>query len=511
MLKKILIANRGEIVLRIIRACKEMGIRSVALCPQKGEEQHFLETKLADEYYFLEEEGILGYLDQRRILEIAKKAKVDAVHPGYGFLAENGDFAEFCQRNGIKFIGPAPDVLRKLGNKIEARKIARRVGLPMLPAYEIPLRNERECRVAARQIGLPFLLKAADGGGGIGIKIIDKDNYKDLLSVFQKLKREVKNAFGSEEIFAEKYLIRPRHIEFQILGDGKGKVVHFGERECSIQRRHQKLIEEAPSPFIDRKTRERMGNLAVKLGEYLKYESLGTIEFLVDENKKFYFMEVNPRLQVEHPVTELTTGFDLVKEQIKIAGGDRLEIRQKSIKFSNWAMEFRINAEDAFLNFQPQQGVVNRYFPPGGKGVEIHSFCQPDQKIFPYFDSLISKLVIFGKDREEAIKRAKRVLDEYIIEGIPNLIPFYKVLIDNENFIKGKFSTSFIKDNEIVETFKKKYPKPQPRAEEKMGEISEEELAKLVVKLYLQLKKENEVPQFQNRWKMFTRLTDFEK
>lgn len=508
MFNKILIANRGEIALRIIRSCKELGIRSVALCPQKGEEKHFLETKLADEYYFLDEEGILGYLDQRKILEIAKKARVDAIHPGYGFLAENGDFAALCRENGIKFIGPTPNVLRKLGNKIEARKMARRVGLPLLPAFEIPLRDERECKTAAKEIGLPFLLKAANGGGGVGIKVIDKENYKETISLFKKLKREVKNAFGSEEIFIEKYLPKPRHIEFQILGDGKGKVVHFGERECSVQRRHQKLIEEAPSPFLDKRMRERIGNLTVRFAKYLKYESLGTFEFLMDEKRNFYFMEVNPRLQVEHPVTELITGFDLVKEQIKIASGENLNIRQRDINFSNWAMEFRINAENAYDNFQPHSGLITRYLPPGGKGIEVHSFCQSGQKIFPFFDSLLSKLVVFGKSRNEVIKRAEGALDEYIIEGVPNLISFYKVLIENKNFIEGSLSTSFIVDNNIIETFKKKHPKQDLEKKEEVEEINEEELAKLIAGLYQEFKKEAPASQIQNKWKLFSRLGD---
>lgn len=509
-IKKILIANRGEIAVRIIRTCKEMGIKTVALCTQRGKEDYFMEAKMADEYYCLGEEGILGYLNQRKILEIAKKAKADAVHPGYGFLAENGDFADFCQRNEIKFIGPTGELLRKLGNKIEARRIARKVGLPLLPACEIPIRDERDCKNAVRDLGLPILLKAANGGGGVGIEIITKENQKDLAAIFQKLKRVATNAFGSDEIFAEKFLPRPHHIELQILGDGRGKVVHFGERECSIQRRHQKLIEEAPSPFLNKKLRKKMRKMVVKMGEYLKYESLGTIEFLVDENNRFYFMEVNPRLQVEHPVTELTTGFDLVKEQIKIASGEKLNIRQRDIRFSNWAMEFRINAEDASNNFQPQEGVVTSYLPPGGRGIEIHSFCRTGQKIFPHFDSLIAKLVVFGKDRNETILKAKRALGEYTIEGVTNLIPFYSVLVNNENFIKGNLSTSFIEENNIVETFKGAYVKKE-NEKLKTEEISEEEIAKMAASLYQKLKKDNEVVQNQNKWKAFTRLSIFEE
>jgi acetyl-CoA carboxylase biotin carboxylase subunit len=505
MIKKILIANRGEIALRIIRACKEMGIESVALYPGSVDPDQFLETKMADQAVCLGEDGILGYLDQRKIIQIAKRTGADAIHPGYGFLAENGDFADLCLKNRIKFIGPSPDALRKLGNKIEAKKIARKIGLPLLPGSEIAVKDEKELLKIAKEIRTPFLLKAANGGGGVGIEMIEKEDKKNLLEIFRKLKRETKNSFDSEEIFVEKFLKNPRHIEFQILGDGKGKVIHFGERECSIQRRNQKLIEEAPSPFLDKKMRKKMGKLAVKFGQYLKYESLGTVEFLVSEDKRFYFLEVNPRLQVEHPVTELVTGFDLVKEQIMIASGEKLKIKQGDIKFRGWAMEFRIYAEDASDDFRPHEGLITNYLAPSGKGVEVHSFCQPNQRVFPFFDSLLSKLVVFNDCRSGCIQRAKRAFEEYLIEGIPSLIPFYKVILENQKFLNGSFSTAFVEKEDLASKIKKR--KTSPKIEDQKGD--NEELARTVAYLYLARQKED--ASHTNKWKMAERLKIFEE
>jgi len=513
-IKKILIANRGEVAIRIIRTCKEMGVKTVALFPTPAEKGQFLEAKLADEAYCLREEGILGYLDQRKIIQIAKKTGADAIHPGYGFLAENGDFADFCQKNNIKFIGPNGSTLRQLGNKIEAKKIAKKVGCPLLPGTEKAVKDEEEFLKIAKKIKPPFLLKAANGGGGLGIEIIEKEDKKQLLETFQRLKRETKKAFGSEEIFIEKFFKNPRHIEFQILGDGKGKVLHFGERECSIQRRHQKLVEEAPSPFVDKKMREKMGKLAVKFGERLKYESLGTIEFLVGEDKRYYFLEVNPRLQVEHPVTELVTGVDLVELQIRIANGEKLEMKQKDIKFSGlpaqagWAMEFRIYAEDALNNFQPREGFITNYLPPGGKGVEIHSFCQTGQKIFPYFDSLISKMIVFSKDREKCLQRAKRAFEEYLIEGVPTLIPFYKILLENQNFQEGRLSTSLIERENLIEILRKRESKREPLiSKKKEGEINRETIAKMAAQFYLELKEKESKETTISKWKLAERLS----
>jgi len=530
MFTKILIANRGEVAIRIIRTCKEMGIKTVALCPQKGEEESFLETKLADEFYYLDQEGVLGYLDQRKIIEIAKRTGADAIHPGYGFLAQNADFAELCRLNGIKFIGPQAETLRRVGDKVEAKKIAWKVGIPLLSGPQRAI-DEKECFKMAKKTKPPFLLKAVNGGGGIGMTEIHRINKEEIIDNFRKLKRMADHAFNSQKIFIEKLLVSPRHIEFQILGDGRGKVLHFGERECSLQRRHQKIVEEAPSPFLDQKLREKMGNLAVKLGQYLKYEGLGTVEFLVDQDKNFYFLEVNPRLQVEHPVTELIAGIDLVELQIRIANGEKLKPKQKHIKFLEptenvivngvgWAMEFRIYAEDALNNFQPQAGQITRYLPPGGKGIEIHSFCQAGQKIFPYFDPLLAKLVIFGRNRMNTIQRAKRAFQEYVIEGLPTLIPLYQVLLENQNFLTGRLSTDFIEREKLIETLKQKAlpqkiagPEVPPEGEkvEPGRTIAEKEIARLVAKIYQDLKKEELKVTEINKWKLAERMSIFEQ
>jgi len=520
MFTKILIANRGEIAIRIIRVCKEMGIKTVALCPQKGEEGNFLETELADEFYYLDEAGATGYLNQRRIIEIAKRAGAEAIHPGYGFLAQNGDFAELCWLNGIKFIGPTPETLRKIGDKVEAKKIAWKVGIPLLPGPQRAI-DEKECFKMAKKTKPPFLLKAVDGGGGIGMTEIHRINKEEIIENFQRLKRTSESAFNSKKIFIEKLLISPRHIEFQILGDGRGKVLHFGERECSIQRRHQKLVEEAPSLFLDSKLREKMGNLAIRLGQYLRYEGAGTVEFLVDQDRNFYFLEVNPRLQVEHPVTELITNFDLVELQIRMASGEKLDFKQKHIKIFGWAMEFRIYAEDALADFRPLAGQINKYLPPGGKGVEIHSFCRVGQKVLPYFDPLLAKLVIFAKDRKSVIKRAKRAFQEYVIEGVPTLIPFYKTLLENQSFLEGRLSTNFIEREKILETLKEKNIPQKIVAPEKIsvsperqkakkGKImNDEEVAWLAAKFYQSLKEvetESELSMI-NKWKLAERMS----
>ena len=517
MFRKILIANRGEIALRIIRTCKEMDIKTVALCPQKGEECNFLETKLADEFCYLEEGGAIGYLDQRKIIEIAKSTGADAIHPGYGFLSQNGDFAELCRVNGIKFIGPAPDTLRRIGDKVEAKKLAWKIGIPLLPGPQRAI-DEKECFKMAKKTRPPFILKAVDGGGGIGMTEIYRINKEEIMENFKKLKRMSESAFNSQKIFIEKLLISPRHIEFQILGDGRGKVLHLAERECSIQRRHQKLVEEAPSPFLDQKLREKMGNLAIKLGQHLKYEGAGTVEFLVDKDKNFYFLEVNPRLQVEHPITELITGFDLVEMQIRIACGEKLDLKQKHIKFSGWAMEFRIYAEDALKGFQPLAGQISQYLPPGGKGIEIHSFCRSGQKVLPHFDPLLAKLVVFAKDRESAIKRSKRAFQEYVIEGVPTLIPFYKALLDNQSFLEGKLSTDFIEKEKIVEVLKertilpgKAQPEVLKEKTESVKKMREEEIALLAAKVYQDFKGGRAESPTVNKWRLAERLSIFQE
>ncbi len=510
-IKKILIANRGEVALRVIRTCKEMGIKTVALCPVKGQEDDFLETQIADEFYYLEKEGVFGYLDQRKIIDIAKKSGVDAIHPGYGFLAENGDFSDLCKANGLKFIGPSGDTIRSLGDKIEAKRIAKKCGLPILTGTSTAISDIKECEKMVREIGLPCLLKAVDGGGGIGMEIIDRNNVAQLAAIFEKLRRVAQSAFGSGRIFIEEFLISPRHIEFQILGDGKGNVVHLNERECSIQRRHQKLIEEAPSPYVDVWLRAKMGNAAAKLAQYLKYEGAGTVEFLVDQKKRFYFSEVNPRLQVEHTITEAVTGIDIVEQQIKIARGERLSLRQWDIRVSGCAMEFRICAENVFENFKPQSGTISRYLVPGGRGVEVHSFCQPGQKIYPYFDSMIAKLVISGKNREEILKKANWALDEYIIEGIHTNIPFHKAMLERPNFIDAKLSTTFIEKEKILERMKEKYVPAQKKKKMKKEVIHCEELAHILAHMYGVACKNGEAMGAVSKWKMAQRLKLFEK
>jgi acetyl-CoA carboxylase biotin carboxylase subunit len=351
----------------------------------------------------------------RKIVEIAKKGKVDAIHPGYGFLAENWRFAQLCERNKIKFIGPSYNLLSKFEDKIEAKKIAKKVGIPTLPASDKPIMNKKDLAMWANKIKPPFILKAQKGGGGMGIRIIEnKINLGELFAISLAVQRQMATAFADADFFLEKYLPEVRHIEFQILGDGKN-AVHLGERECTIQRRFQKLLEEAPSSFIDSKTREEMGYWAVKIIKELKYKGAATVEFLVDNNKNFYFMEVNPRIQVEHPITEAITGIDIVEQQIRIAQGELLSFAQKDIHFNGYAIEARINAEDPQRDFQPTPGTIEKYFPSGGQGVFLHSFLHHGQEIYPYFDSLLAKVVATGKTRKEAINKLKRALDEIII------------------------------------------------------------------------------------------------
>ena len=513
-IKKILIANRGEIALRIIRTCKEMGIRTVALCSLPGQEQNFLETNLADEYYFLEKEGVQGYLDQKKIIEIAKKSRVDAIHPGYGFLAENWKFAKLCQKSGIRFIGPHFKTLRKLEDKIEAKRIAQKVGFLILPASEGSIKTKNDLFKWALKIKPPFILKARRGGGGIGIRIVNgKLNFGEFFSMSLGIQRQMAMAFSDIEFFLEKYLPEARHIEFQILGDGQN-FLHLGERECTIQRRFQKLLEEAPSPFLDEKKREEIGKLVVKLGRELRYQGVGTVEFLVDQDKNFYFLEVNPRIQVEHPVTEAITGIDLVEQQIKIAQGERISFPQEDIFFNGWAIEARILAEDPQKNFQSFPGKIQKYVPPGGQGIFLHTFLHEGQEIYPYFDSLLAKLISWGKTRKEAINKLKRALDEILIEGVPTTISFFKILLKNKEFLAGNFTTNFIERNRILEGIS---PQLRPRAPEKIREIEEKEIAEIIFQIYQEIKKlsqtspgegiEKETP---SKWVMSERLKMFE-
>ena len=508
-IRKILIANRGEIALRIIRTCKEMGIKTVTILPKKGEESNFIETSLADEFYYLEREGPQGYLDIKRILEIAKKARVDAIHPGYGFLAENWLFAKLCEKRGIKFIGPHFKILKKLEDKIEAKKIAKKVGIPILPMSDGSINSLRDLRKWILAIRPPFVLKSRKGGGGIGIRTINGEiSFGEVFTIALGIRRQMSMAFSDSEFFLEKYLPEAKHIEFQIISDGKN-FLHLGERECSIQRRFQKLLEESPSMFLSKEKREEMVKLAIKLLKELRYQGVGTVEFLVDYNlptiqdKNFYFLEVNPRIQVEHPITEARTGIDLVEQQIRISQGEKIKFSQDDVNFSGWAIEARILAEDPQKNFKPSPGKITKYIPPGGQGIFLHTFLHEGQEIYPYFDSLLAKLISLGKDREEAISKLKRALEEFQIEGVSTTIPFFKVLLENKDFLAGNFTTDFIEKSKILERVS-----PQVFIEKPLEkEINEEEIAKIVYQIYKLLKEKKEIePQEVSNWQVAERL-----
>jgi len=505
-IKKILIANRGEIALRIIRTCKEMGIKTVALCPEKGQEIHFLETQLADEYYFLERPGAQGYLDIKRILEIAKKAKVDAIHPGYGFLAENWLFAKLCERQKIKFIGPHYSVLKKLEDKIEAKKIARKLKIPILPMSEEPINSLKDLKKWIQKIEPPLVLKARRGGGGIGIRAVNGEiTIGEIFTLALGIKRQVFQAFKDSEFFLESYLPQARHIEFQILGDGKN-FIHLFERNCSIQRRFQKILEEAPSPNFSPALRGKISQAALSLAKELSFQTAGTIEFLVDENGNFYFLEVNPRIQVEHPVTEAISGIDLVEWQIRIADGENLKLRQDQIKINGWAIEARICAEDPLQNFKPASGKIEKLILPGGQGIFIHTFLHEGQEIFPYFDPLLVKLISYGKDRQEAILRLKRALEEMTISGIPTNIILFKQILEEKDFLNGNYNCQFLEKNKILEKLEKKEI-PLKVIQEKVY-LTEEEIANLVWQIFRHFKLSPSKEKRVSSWKNFYLLNE---
>ena len=509
MTKKILIANRGEIALRIIRTCREMGIKTVALCPLPGQESNFLETSLADEYYFLGKEGAQGYLDKKLILEVAKKARVDAIHPGYGFLAENWEFAKLCQKQGIKFIGPDFRILRLLEDKILAKRIAKKIGIPVLEDSGCPIKTKKDLFKWMQRIKPPFVLKAQKGGGGIGIRVVNgRLSFGELFLLSLGVQRQIGLGFSETDFFIEKYLPEVKHIEFQILGDGEN-FIHLGERECSIQRRFQKLLEEAPSTFLDEKKRQEIGNFAKELAKTLRYSGVGTIEFLVDMDKNFYFLEVNPRIQVEHPITEAVTGIDLVEQQIRICQGEKLKISQDDVYFQGWAIEARICAEDPQKNFQPVPGKIEKYLPPGGQGIFLHTFLHEGQEIYPYFDSLLAKLIGFGKNREEAVSRLKRALEEFIVEGIPTNILFFKALLKDKDFLSGNFTTNFIEKSGILQRL---ISIPICKDIFKEKEIEEKEIAEIVFKIYQKLKKSEKIPEKEtlSKWQISGRMQIFE-
>jgi len=441
MIRKILIANRGEIAVRIIRACQEMGIQTVAVYSEA--DRLSLHTRTADEAYCIgKPPSTESYLVGERIVEVAKKAGAEAIHPGYGFLAENPDFAELVESEGLIFIGPPASAIRLMGDKTAARRRMREAGVPTVPGTLEALKDEKEALKAAGKIGYPVLLKAAAGGGGKGMRIVN--GPEEMARAFRAAQSESQSAFGDSRLYIEKYLEEPRHIEFQILADAHGNVIHLGERECSIQRRHQKVIEEALSCLLDARMRQEMGEAAVRAAKACGYHNAGTVEFLVDKHRNYYFLEMNTRLQVEHPVTEMVTGIDLVKEQIHIASGEPLRYRQEDITWRGHAIECRIYAEDPLNNFLPSVGVIQHLRPPDGPGIREDSGVYEGYEVSLYYDPLISKLIAWGKDREEAILRMRRALREYQLFGIRTTIPFCLMVMENPRFYAGQFDTHFI-------------------------------------------------------------------
>lgn len=440
-LNKILIANRGEIAVRIIRACKEMNIKTVAVYSEADKDA--LHTRLADEAICIgPANSKQSYLNIKNIIEAANITKADSIHPGFGFLSENAQFAKICEESNIKFIGPKSEVINLLGNKSNSKELMKKEGVPVIPGSEGSIKNLKEAILICEKIGYPILLKASAGGGGKGIRVVN--SFEELETSYNIVKQEAKNAFNDDEIYIEKYIKNPRHVEIQILADEHGNVVHLGERDCSIQRNHQKIIEETPSTIVDEKLRNKMGNAAIKAVKAANYTSCGTVEFLVDDDKKFYFMELNTRIQVEHPITEMRTGIDLVKEQIKIAAGESLKFKQKEIEFKGHAIECRINAENPSKNFMPSPGKINEINLPGGNGVRIDTAIYDGYVIPPNYDSMIAKIITYGTNRNEAISKMKRSLEELVIDGIDTNRDFLFDIIKNQNFIRGNFDTSFI-------------------------------------------------------------------
>jgi acetyl-CoA carboxylase biotin carboxylase subunit len=440
-MKKVLIANRGEIALRVIRACIELGLETVAVYSQADEDS--LHTWLADEDICIGgPRPADSYLDLRRIISAAIITNADAIHPGYGFLAENADFAEICEAHHMVFIGPTAQQIRAMGDKSEAKRLMKEAGVPTIPGSEGIVDELEQAKKITAEIGYPAIIKATAGGGGKGMRIARDE--AELIRNFEMARTEAKAAFGNPGVYIEKLIEFPRHIEIQLLGDGKGEVIHLGERDCSIQRRHQKLVEESPSPAVNEETRKKIGEAAVAGAKRINYRGAGTIEFLMDRNKKFYFMEMNTRIQVEHPVTEMVTDIDLVKEQIRVAMGQPLRFTQKDIRLSGHAIEARINAEDPYNNFAPSPGKVTSFHTPGGLGVRVDTHAYAGYVIPQYYDSMIAKLIVRGEDRAEAISRMRRALREFIIEGVKTTIPLHKKIMEDERFISGEFNTAFL-------------------------------------------------------------------
>ena len=446
MIKKILIANRGEIAVRIIRACKELGIKSVAVHSNVDNES--MHVQMADESICIgPHKAQDSYLNVQALISAFELSGADAIHPGYGFLSENYNFVKILEDHKIKFIGPSSALINKMGDKIQAKKIAKELGLPVIKGSEKGVSEINEAKEIANKIGYPVLIKAAGGGGGKGMKIVEKDS--ELLENLQIAKNEAKKFFNNDEVFIEKYFKNPRHIEVQILSDGKDNTVHLGERDCTIQRRHQKVIEESPSPVITAKQREDLLNTCVQSISKLGYEGAGTLEFIYEDGE-FFFLEMNTRLQVEHPVTEAVTGIDIVKRQIEIASTGKLSLRQEDITFSGHAIECRINAEDYQKNFQPSAGTVTTYHQPSGLGTRVDGCVFQGGKVQPYYDSLIAKLICHGNNREESIAISKRALDEFVIAGIESTIGLHKKILQHDDFVNSKFDTNWLAKSDIL-------------------------------------------------------------
>ena len=440
MFKKVLVANRREIALRVIRACKELGIKTVAIHSEADAAS--LHVRAADEHVCVgPPEAALSYRNIPNVLSAAEVTGADAIHPGYGFLSENAHFAEVCESIGVKFIGPTSENIALMGDKSKAREVVAKKGLPVTPGSPGELRSEQDAQEAAKTIGFPVIIKASAGGGGRGMRVVNKP--EELARAFQAAQAEAKSTFGHDGVYLERYFLEPRHIEVQIVADNRGHVVHLGERDCSIQRRHQKLVEETPSPAIDEGLRREIGRVAVQAVKAIRYCNVGTVEFLLDKDRNFFFMEVNTRIQVEHPITEMVTGIDLVKEQIRIASGMPLSFKQPDIKLNGHSFECRINAEDP-EKFTPCPGQITKYSAPGGFGVRVDSAMEPNAVVVPYYDSLIAKLITHGRDRQEAMARMRRALDEFVIEGIKTTIPLHRKIFNDPDFQKGHVSTTFL-------------------------------------------------------------------
>jgi pyruvate carboxylase subunit A len=454
MIKKILIANRGEIAVRIVRACSELNIKSVAIYTDA--DRHALHVKKADQAYNIGSDPVVGYLNAHNIVNLAVASGCDALHPGYGFLSENPILAEICARRGIRFIGPSAPVIRQMGDKIQARQAMIKAGIPVIPGSDQNLENVEQARVLAGKIGYPVMLKATNGGGGRGIRRCNSE--EELLKNYDRVVSEASKAFGKPEVFLEKCVVNPRHIEVQILGDTHGNVIHLFERDCSIQRRNQKLIEIAPSPQLTEAQRQYIGKLAVQAAKAVDYVNAGTIEFLLDSENQFYFMEMNTRLQVEHTVTETITGVDIVQEQIRIASGLPLQYKQSEVSYRGFAMEFRINAEDPKNDFLPSFGRITRYYAPGGPGVRIDAAMYTGYVIPPYYDSMVAKLTVWNLTWDGVIQRGRRALNDMTVFGVKTTIPYYQEILSNPEFRNAKFDTSFVETHPELTNYSVKRP-----------------------------------------------------